>query len=124
MIANIPAGNANKVTLTVKGTVDAGFSGSIVNVAKAKPAELGTTEVTSTVTTTANRTPVLSISKTGPSVLVAGQNISYTITVNNFSNSDAKALVITPGTCSGKCKQLDGYSRRNGDCKWYGKWNG
>lgn len=93
--ANIPAGNANKVTLTIKGTVDAGFSGSISNTAKATPAEAGTTEVSSTVTTTASRTPEVSISKTGPSALVSGQNISYTITVNNFSSSDAKALAIT-----------------------------
>jgi|GEM_PF-687515 len=103
VIANIPAGTANKITLIVKGTVDAGFSGNIVNVAKAKPAEAGTTEVSSTITTAVNRTPVLSISKTGPSVLVAGQNITYTITVNNFSNSDAKALVVTdqvPATVS------------------------
>jgi gliding motility-associated-like protein/uncharacterized repeat protein (TIGR01451 family) len=101
--ANIPAGSANKVTLTIKGTVDAAFSGSIVNTAKATPAEAGTTEVTSTATTTASRTPVLSISKTGPSVLTSGQNITYTITVNNFSNSDAKALIITdqvPATVS------------------------
>nr|WP_121273851.1 gliding motility-associated C-terminal domain-containing protein [Pedobacter schmidteae] len=93
--ADIPAGSGNKVTVTVSGTVDASFSGSIVNTASATPSETGTTAVSSTATTTAARTPVLSISKTGPASLVSGQQITYNITVNNFSNSDAKALVIT-----------------------------
>lgn len=92
--ADIPAGAANKVTLTIRGTVDPAFSGSIVNTATATPSEAGTTAVTSTTTATASRTPDVSISKTGPATLIAGQNISYTITVNNFSSSDARALVI------------------------------
>ena len=93
--ADIPAGAANKVTFTITGTVDPSFTGSIVNTATATPSESGTTAVSSTTTATVSRTPVLSISKTGPATLVSGQNISYTITVNNFSSSDARALVIT-----------------------------
>jgi gliding motility-associated-like protein/uncharacterized repeat protein (TIGR01451 family) len=103
LFANIPAGAANKITLTIKGTVDGAFSGSLVNVAEATPSEAGTTKVSSTVSTLASRTPVVTISKSGPANLIAGQNITYTITVNNFSTSDAKALVITdqvPATIS------------------------
>jgi gliding motility-associated-like protein/uncharacterized repeat protein (TIGR01451 family) len=92
--ADIPSGAANNVTITIRGTVDPSFSGSIVNTATATPSESGTTPVTSTTTATASRIPDVSISKTGPATLVSGQNISYTITVNNFSSSDAKALVI------------------------------
>ncbi|WP_342329126.1 gliding motility-associated C-terminal domain-containing protein [Pedobacter sp. FW305-3-2-15-E-R2A2] len=102
--ADIPAGSANKVTLTIRGTVDPAFSGSIVNTATATPSEAGTTAVTSTTTATASRTPDVSISKTGPATLISGQNISYTITINNFSSSDAKALVIAdqvPATITG-----------------------
>ncbi|NQX42924.1 DUF11 domain-containing protein [Pedobacter steynii] len=92
--ADIPAGAANKVTLTIRGTVDPAFSGSIANTATATPSEAGTTPVTSTTTATASRIPEVSITKTGPATRISGQNISYTITVNNFSSSDAKALVI------------------------------
>ncbi|AOM78268.1 gliding motility-associated C-terminal domain-containing protein [Pedobacter steynii] len=92
--ADIPAGTANKVTLTIRGTVDAAFDGNIVNIATATPSESGTIAVTSSTTAAASRKPDLSISKTGPATLVSGQNISYTITVNNFSSSDAKALVV------------------------------
>ena len=104
LIGDIPAGAANKITLTVRGTVDPSFSGSILNTATATPTESAATPVSSSVTTTTARTPELSITKTGPATLVAGQNITYTITVNNFSASDAKALVITdqvPATVGG-----------------------
>ncbi|WP_316745705.1 gliding motility-associated C-terminal domain-containing protein [Pedobacter gandavensis] len=104
LTGDIPAGAANKITLTVRGTVDPSFNGSILNTATATPTESAATPVSSSVTTTAARTPELSITKTGPAVLVAGQNITYTITVNNFSASDAKALVITdqvPATVGG-----------------------
>ncbi|ALL07954.1 hypothetical protein AQ505_22205 [Pedobacter sp. PACM 27299] len=104
LTGDIPAGAANKITLTVRGTVDPAFSGSILNTATATPTESAATPVSSSVTTTATRTPELSITKTGPAALVAGQNITYTITVNNFSASDAKALVITdqvPATVGG-----------------------
>lgn len=95
VVADIPAGAANKVTLTIRGTVDASFNGNIVNTATATPSESTAVAVSSTATTTASRKPDLSISKTGPATLVSGQNISYTIVVNNHSSSDAKAMVIT-----------------------------
>lgn len=101
---DIPAGAANKIILTVRGTVDPSFSGSILNTATATPTESAATPVSSSVTTTATRTPELSITKTSPATLVAGQNITYTIIVNNLSASDAKALVITdqvPATVTG-----------------------
>lgn len=101
---DIPAGAANKITLTIRGTVDPAFNGSIVNTATATPAEPTAVPVNSSVTTAASRIPELSITKTGPANLVAGQNISYTITVSNFGSSDAKALVITdqvPANISG-----------------------
>lgn len=93
--ADIPAGAANKVTLTIRGTVDASFNGSVINTATATPSENSAIAVSSTATTTTSRKPELTISKTGPATLVSGQNITYTIVVNNFSSSDAKALVIT-----------------------------
>ncbi|WGQ08608.1 gliding motility-associated C-terminal domain-containing protein [Pedobacter gandavensis] len=104
LTGDIPAGAANKITLTVRGTVDPSFSGSILNTATATPTESAATAVSSSVTTAATRTPELSITKTGPAALVAGQTMTYTIAVNNFSASDAKALVITdqvPATLGG-----------------------
>ncbi|WP_316822488.1 gliding motility-associated C-terminal domain-containing protein [Pedobacter gandavensis] len=102
--ANIPAGAANKVILTIRGTVDPGYGDNFTNTATATPSESTAVAVSSSVMTIASRKPELSITKTGPATLVAGQNITYTITVNNFSTSDARGLVIAdqvPGTITG-----------------------
>ncbi|SHF87314.1 conserved repeat domain-containing protein, partial [Pedobacter caeni] len=92
---NIPTGAANAIVVTINGTVDPSFSGNISNTATADPSEVGSPSSSSTVTTQVGRTPVVTIAKTGPATLTAGQNISYTIEVSNTSVADAKALVIT-----------------------------
>lgn len=92
---NIPTGAANAILVTINGTMDPSFSGSISNTAAATPSEAGGIPSSSTITTQVSRTPVLDITKTGPATLTAGQQLSYTITVSNNSTADAKALVIT-----------------------------
>ncbi|TKC02759.1 beta strand repeat-containing protein, partial [Pedobacter frigoris] len=94
---NIPAGAANSVTVTINGTVDAGFSGSsLSNQFTATPTEPGNPAVVSnTVTTTVNRTADIQVQKTGPQSIVAGQPISYTISVSNAGPSNAGVVNIS-----------------------------
>ncbi|MBC6110040.1 DUF11 domain-containing protein, partial [Pedobacter sp. CCM 8938] len=91
---NLPAGNSNHITVIITGKVSSSYSGSLLNSASATPAETGTTPATSTISTTISKTPVLSISKSGPTVLSAGQLITYIVTVNNQGTADASAAVI------------------------------
>ncbi|WP_316841718.1 gliding motility-associated C-terminal domain-containing protein [Pedobacter gandavensis] len=104
VVADIPAGAANKVILTIRGTVDPGYGDNFTNTATATPSESTGVPVSSSVMTIAMRKPELSITKTGPATLLAGQNITYAIIVNNFSSSDAIASAITdqvPATITG-----------------------
>ncbi|WP_317169958.1 Ig-like domain-containing protein [Pedobacter sp. SG918] len=92
---NLPAGNANHITVTITGKVSAALNGSLANTATATPSESGTTPATSTVNTNVSKIPVLAIQKTGPSSINAGEQISYTITVTNQGTANANASVIT-----------------------------
>ncbi|MBC9932683.1 DUF7507 domain-containing protein [Chitinophaga qingshengii] len=96
---NIPAGAANKITITVTGTVDPAFSGSIVN--KAAATLPGKPPVTTNITTNVTNDPNVQITKSGPLTLSAGQNITYTITVTNNGPSDAIGATITDAIPAG-----------------------
>jgi uncharacterized repeat protein (TIGR01451 family) len=102
-IANIPAGAANKIILTVTGTAAPAYSGNITNTASVTATEPNSPSPSATVITTASRVPVLSISKSGPASINAGETISYTINVVNNSASDALNMAISdlvPATIS------------------------
>ncbi|WP_173003051.1 gliding motility-associated C-terminal domain-containing protein [Chitinophaga sp. SYP-B3965] len=92
---NIPAGSDNKILLTITGKMSGAFNGTLQNQAVATPAEAGTVPVTSAVTTTVSKIPVLAIQKTGPASINSGQVVTYTIRVNNTSTANANAAVIT-----------------------------
>lgn len=103
-IANIPAAAGNKIIFTITGKANPAFNGSISNTASVTATEPNSPSPTSTVNTIASRTPVLSITKSGPSSINAGETITYTVIVSNNSASDALNLAISdlvPATVSG-----------------------
>ncbi|MBB5438855.1 putative repeat protein (TIGR01451 family)/gliding motility-associated-like protein [Pedobacter sp. AK017] len=95
LTGNIPAGAVNKITLHISGKVSPAYKGSLSNTATATPAETGTSAKTSTVNTVVQKIPVLSIEKTGPENISAGQNISYTLKVKNNATANADLAAIT-----------------------------
>ncbi|RAJ31875.1 DUF7507 domain-containing protein [Pedobacter cryoconitis] len=102
--ANIPAGAGNKIIFTITGKANPAFNGSISNTASVTATEPNSPSPTSTVNTIASRTPALSITKSGPSSINAGETITYTVIVSNNSASDALNLAISdlvPATVSG-----------------------
>ncbi|WP_177192367.1 T9SS type B sorting domain-containing protein [Chitinophaga arvensicola] len=96
LLANIPAGNSNRITITVNGTVDPAFRDTLKNTAIITPSEAGAkADSSELVQTVITATPQLDIQKTGPATVIAGQPISYTITTTNTGLSDALNLSIT-----------------------------
>lgn len=93
LTGNIPAGNNNKLVITVKGKTDPGFSGNIVNHATATPSE-PVPPVTATQTLVVKKLPVIRVIKAGPATLNAGERITYTVTITNTSVSNADNLAI------------------------------
>ncbi|MBB6500680.1 Ig-like domain-containing protein [Pedobacter cryoconitis] len=101
LTGNIPAGAGNIITINVSGIVPANLNTSITNTATATPAEAGVTPVSSSVTTTVSRVPILNITKSGPANATAGTTVQYIITTVNTSTSDAIAAVITDAVPAG-----------------------
>ncbi|MBC9932100.1 gliding motility-associated C-terminal domain-containing protein [Chitinophaga qingshengii] len=96
VLANIPPGANNRVTVTVNGTVDPGFRDTLKNTAIITPAETGAQPDTSAlVRTVVTAVPKLHIQKNGPTTTTAGQPIQYTILVNNSGLSNAVNFTIT-----------------------------
>ncbi|SHH09057.1 beta strand repeat-containing protein, partial [Pedobacter caeni] len=95
--ANVPAGAGNVILVTVTGKVDPSFAGTqLVNTFNVTPSEPGNPAVTSNTTTTLiSKKADLQILKTGPSTVIAGRAITYTITVNNAGPSNAANLSIS-----------------------------
>ncbi|SIO40542.1 PKD domain-containing protein [Chitinophaga niabensis] len=92
---NIPFGSGNRILITVGGTADPAFEGSITNSATAK-AEDQPLVHSDTVTTSIINKPNLSVFKLGSSSLAAGSKISYIVSVANSSPaSNAKNVTIT-----------------------------
>lgn len=92
---NIPAGAANKITLNINGKVSPAYNGTLSNTATATPAETGAAAKSSSVNTSVQKIPALSIEKTGPANISAGQDISYTLKIKNSSTANADLAVIT-----------------------------
>ncbi|QJB33962.1 DUF11 domain-containing protein [Chitinophaga oryzae] len=89
--ANIPAG-AGKVMVTIQGTVNPAAAGTLSNVATADVT--GQPSVATEVSTQVLNNPQLSLSKTGPAQINAGERISYRLVATNYGLSDARNLTI------------------------------
>nr|WP_295872646.1 gliding motility-associated C-terminal domain-containing protein [uncultured Chitinophaga sp.] len=93
--ANIPA-NSGEVTIHVKGVVNPAFTGTLVNTATATP-PAGVTDplpATATVNTVVTAATGITIVKSGPANVQAGNGITYTLLVRNNGPSDATGVVI------------------------------
>jgi gliding motility-associated-like protein/uncharacterized repeat protein (TIGR01451 family) len=92
---NIPAGASNAIVITVTGIVDPSQTATLVNTATATPSEPGSTPATSTaVNTQVTLAPAISLNKTGPATIAAGQQITYQIDAINNGPSNASNLAI------------------------------
>ncbi|MET3874709.1 gliding motility-associated C-terminal domain-containing protein [Chitinophaga sp. OAE865] len=88
--ANIPTGG--DVTVTIDGTVSAAATGTLENTATA--AVTGAPTVEASVTTLITNDPAIHISKTGPSQVKAGEQVSYQLVITNFGVSNARGIII------------------------------
>ncbi|MGX5820732.1 T9SS type B sorting domain-containing protein [Chitinophaga lutea] len=93
LTASIPAGAANKIQVTVSGTVSPALDSTVTNTAVVTPSE-PVPPVSDSKTVTVLRQPKISVVKSGPAALSSGDLISYKIVVTNTSTSDAVHLVI------------------------------
>ncbi|QJB33018.1 DUF11 domain-containing protein [Chitinophaga oryzae] len=92
---NIPAGSSNVITIRVSGVISADYSGTLNNTATATPAEPGVPSVSDTDVATVQKAVKLTIVKNGPATAVPGQQISYTIDVDNEGPSNSTATTIS-----------------------------
>ncbi|WP_158563280.1 DUF7927 domain-containing protein [Chitinophaga silvatica] len=93
--ADIPAGTGNRLTITIKGTVSPAATGTIDNIASLTPSEANIALLNVIASTTVNKIPQLSINKSGPTSIAAGENILYTIHVANQGTANADNISIT-----------------------------
>lgn len=91
--ADVPAGSANSIRITISGRVNPSFSGTISNQANATFPDARVVP-SNEVSTTVNNTPGLRITKTGPARGVAGGPITYLINISNDGPSDAAGVTI------------------------------
>lgn len=89
--ANIPAGTG-KVLIMIKGTVDPAAAGTITNVATAGVGNMP--PVSGSVVTSVQNNPEISLIKTGPATLNAGEPIRYRLVITNYGLSDARDVRI------------------------------
>ncbi|QPH40491.1 DUF7507 domain-containing protein [Pedobacter endophyticus] len=93
-VVNVPAGSTHKAVVTIIGKASPSFNGSVTNTATVTATEQNSPSPQSSVTTTINRIPTVSITKNGPSSVISGDNLTYSIDVINTSTSDAQNLQI------------------------------
>ncbi|MGO4292882.1 gliding motility-associated C-terminal domain-containing protein [Chitinophaga sp. RAB17] len=91
--ANLPAGSANSIVVTITGTVDAASSGTLTNVANVTPVD--GQPVTATAISEITGNPGLRLVKSAPDSATAGAAITYTIDAYNDGPSDAVNMVLT-----------------------------
>lgn len=94
VVADIPAGTGNSVTILIAGKVQSDFAGVISNTATATPAEPNVPPISASVSTNISRRARLKIHKTGPAATTAGNSIAYTLEVQNNGPSDAHNITI------------------------------
>jgi gliding motility-associated-like protein/uncharacterized repeat protein (TIGR01451 family) len=90
---NISAGTGNAINIKISGKINTGFTGSITNTASVKDANNNTT--TASATTQVGSRSQLSIIKTGPARVNAGDTIRYVIIASNAGPSAAAGINIT-----------------------------
>ncbi len=99
------AANATAVFSLTVNVPSTTTSGTVLSNTASVSTDTSTGEESGGTTATANTTVTtsadLSITKTGPSAILAGQNIVYTVTVTNNGPSQATALTITDPTPAG-----------------------
>ncbi|RYE16685.1 MAG: DUF11 domain-containing protein, partial [Sphingobacteriales bacterium] len=101
LVANLPAGAANKVIITVTGNIPAGATPqTLTNTATySLPAgsliqDFNPNNNSSTVNTELINNPTLEVQKAGPNVASSGDIIRYTVTVDNNGPSNALGVAI------------------------------
>jgi uncharacterized repeat protein (TIGR01451 family) len=87
----VPSGYAGASPIQNSATVGSGST----------PDPIPANNTSATVSTTVGRSADLTISKTGPGTINAGQNIVYTITLTNTGPSDAAAVSVADTTPAG-----------------------
>ncbi|WP_173003154.1 Ig-like domain-containing protein [Chitinophaga sp. SYP-B3965] len=93
LTANIPAGSGNTITVQITGTVKPGASGSARNTASVQvPGQPPV--ISNEISTPISNRPGISIIKTAADTVIAGEQITYLITVQNAGPSDAFNVVI------------------------------
>ena len=100
-------------TFRMIATVRPDATGTLVNTINAKnpPNFAGTSDVSATDTDTITSQADLSIAKSGPVTVIPGNNIVYTITVNNGGPSTAQTVSVADPTPSGLT-----FVSNSGDC--------
>ncbi|MGN7821383.1 gliding motility-associated C-terminal domain-containing protein [Chitinophaga sp. 22536] len=94
--ADIPANDSASVTIIVTGTLNADATNTISNTATVTSPDPQTpTVVTPPVITVVEQRPELTISKSGPQALNAGEMISYWLEITNKGLSNATQAVIS-----------------------------
>ena len=114
-IGTVRAGET--VTVTISGTVDAARTTDLTNTATASSStsDPNGSNNSGSVVTTMQPSADLSITKTAsPNPLIAGDEVTYTVTVVNNGPSDATGVVVTD-TPPGELDNLDG-SASQGSC--------
>src|SRR5206468_12452386 len=95
--ATLAAGASATFQIVVRVNADTVNNSTIVNTATvlSSTADSNTANNTATAMTTATASADLSVTKTGPDVITAGTNATYTITVRNAGPSNAQSVTLT-----------------------------
>ena len=91
---SLAPGETASLTVTLK-LADDYAAASVSNTATVGPTDATPDDNTSTVVTDVTHSPDLSVVKTGPANVNAGNNLTWSITVTNDGDADASSVVVT-----------------------------